>query len=114
MRSVLLKLAHLSPHPLLFIPLHSVLITTLNQSLSLPSPYYAFLYPSLNKNSDLHIRVNNGIINFGAFSCQMTAVDTLAFLATYNYEESIFITELLNPCLCPPISCPRYRCPASG
>ncbi len=89
MRSLLPKVAHLLSYPALFIPLHFALITALNRTLSLPSPYHTLLNSSLNQNSDLHVRSEYGIINLDANSCQMTAVDTLAFLATYDYDESI-------------------------
>ena len=89
MKSRLPKLAHLSPRPIVFIPLHSALVTTLNQCLSLLSSHCALLNSSLNETSDLHIRGKYGLINLDANSSQMTAIDTIASLATYNYEESI-------------------------
>ena len=89
MRSLLPKTAHLLSYPILFTPLHCALIMTLNQSLSLPFPYHTFLNSSLTENSDLRLRGKYGIINLDANSCQVTAVDTLAFLAIHDYDESI-------------------------
>ena len=89
MRSQLPKLAHLLSHPRLSISLHSVLVTTPEQCLGLPSPYDTLINSSLPEKSGLHVRAKYSIINFDANSCQITAIDTLALLATYNYEESI-------------------------